>query len=92
MALSGKQIEALADAHAEQGRKGLERSGLSWSSDRSYARYHDHRTITSLVDRGLLRLYVKRTVAHITDIGVMALEDALEDTRSKQPQAMRKKA
>lgn len=77
-----RQIKALADARAfsGQGKTGLVRqSGKFWAVNLDYADCHAHQTICSLVDRGYLQLFVKGTIAHITDSGIRALEDAKQE-------------
>lgn len=74
---SRKQIAALADAHSQSGhgKTGLVCSGKRWFiDDDRYASSHSHRTVQSLVERGLLRLYAGGSVAHITDSGIEILE------------------
>ncbi len=74
MSLSKKQIMALSDAMGEVHRMGLVKRSHGWIAERSYNTSHDGKTIKSLVDRGYLQLYVCGTVAHITDMGIEALQ------------------
>lgn len=78
--LSEAQLRCLSDASACAGSRGLERSGARWYPSWRYGpgAGHDHNTVRSLVDRGLLRLYVRGTVAHATDIGREVLADYQE--------------
>ena len=82
MALTQKQVEALSDAfaHSGQGKKGLQKAHSRWFADDfsgcSYG--HSNRTISSLVNRGLMKLWVTNTVAHITDLGTVLLDEFKE--------------
>ena len=80
MAISNSQIKALSDALANSGhgKTGLVKSGSSWGAEdrrgNPVGESHSNRTVQSLVDRGMLRIYVGGTVAHITDSGSETLE------------------
>ncbi len=74
MSLSKKQIMALSDAKCEVHRSGLEKCSHGWLANRLGYSSHDGKTIQSLVNRGYLQLYVCGTVAHITDMGMDALQ------------------
>ena len=79
--LTKKQVMALTDAHACAGHRGLERAGGRWypSHNARVRTGHANVTVTSLVDKGLLRLWANGQVAHATDLGAGALEDWRED-------------
>lgn len=70
---------ALADAYAAANRKGLRSAGTWWHDPVIPASaYHHPATIRSLVERGLLQLYVNGTVAHVTEFGARRHEELLE--------------
>lgn len=79
MALSTKQIMALSDANSEINRTGLEKCGAKWFGSFENSFGHHNTTIQSLVNRGYLQLYVKQTVAHITDRGIEVLTEEIND-------------
>lgn len=81
--LSRLQRRALADAYAERGRKGLKRTVAGWAApDHLAMDYYNASTIHSLVERGLLQLYVKGTCAHITDHGASVHDRLCEFERA----------
>lgn len=76
-----RMIRCLADAAALPHR-GLERITSGWCGQ---AETYPHRTVTELVDRGYLDLYLRGTVAHVTDAGRRALECWREQQREALP-------
>lgn len=81
--MTREQLRALADARAEP-RRGLIGHGQSWSTERPSATPHSAITVRSLVDRGLLRLWARGTVAHITELGETALQTELEPEAGRE--------
>lgn len=74
--MTKNQIKALSAAAEAYHRRGLTKTGRNWSEVESpYPESFDHRTIMSLVDRGLLQLWVRGTCAHVTDSGLERLRD-----------------
>ena len=74
--LSKKQMMALSSANSAYHRKGLTKTGSTWQDmESSVPESHHHKTIMSLVDRELLKLWVNGTCAHITDMGIARLRD-----------------
>lgn len=79
--LNRKQMMALSSAQSAYHRKGLTKMGATWTDlESSIPESHHNKTIMSLVDRGLLKLWVKGTCAHITDMGMERLRDYNEQT------------
>lgn len=77
--MNENQIKALSDAESQSGigQTGLVKmSGNTWGIESSpYTFTHHNNTITSLVERGCLQLYVNGTVAHITETGTRVLSE-----------------
>lgn len=81
--LSRAQVEALADARANSGERqtGLHKGGTWWYTEGQGGSHH-HNTVQSLIERGYLRTWVRGTIAHITDAGVDALADFIEEQKA----------
>lgn len=78
--MTENQMKALSAAAAAAHRKGLTKTGRKWSEVESpMPESFDHRTIMSLVDRGLLKLWVRGTCAHATDTGIERWLEYKED-------------
>jgi hypothetical protein len=83
MKWSAAQLRALSAAEAQANSYGLHKCRAGWVTSIA-GEIHSMGTVSSLVDRGYLQLYVSGTVCHITDAGVAALQRWRDETEVKR--------